>query len=512
VAKPEGAIRVWLPLPLAADTDWFKTLNNSWSGNASSAKVIPHSRYDTALFYAEWPGGTEQPAVEVVSRFATRDRALDWANPGKVEPVGKAILARYLEPNEHIPTDGIVLETARKATKGARGDVEKARAIYEWIVDNTFRDPKTRGCGIGDIKAMLESGNLGGKCADLNALFVGLARAAGIPARDVYGIRVVPSQWGYKSLGAGSSNITRAQHCRAEFHSAAFGWVPVDPADVRKVVLEEPPGNLPIGDDKVKLARAKLFGAWEMNWLAYNYAQEVLLPSGRGAKVAFLMYPQCETASGRKDSLDPDHFKYQISARDYALRRGRETSSSAQCASRRCAHRSLLSPCAASCCASAAWRRTEALDRRRNAPLALKDPAGKPHELADYRGRVVLVNFWATWCAPCREEMPSMQALRERFAGNGFEVLAVNVMESAETIAAFRESELIDLPVLMDRDGEAAKRWKVRAMPKSFVIDRRGAIRYQLVGEANWTGPDIAPAIERLIGVGAKNQSASSAR
>jgi transglutaminase-like putative cysteine protease len=316
IIKPEGATRVWLPLPLAADTDWFKTLNNGWSGNAVAVRVIPHSKYDTALLYAEWQPGMVEPVIELVSRIATRDRAVDWANPGKVEPVEKAVLARYLEPNEHIPTDGIVRDAAIRVTKGTRGDVGKARAIYEWIVDNTFRDPKTRGCGIGDIKAMLESGNLGGKCADLNALFVGLARAVGIPARDVYGIRVVPSQWGYKSLGAGNSNITRAQHCRAEFYAAALGWVPVDPADVRKVVLEEPPGNLPIGDDKVKLARAKLFGAWEMNWLAYNYAQEVVLPSGRGAKVAFLMYPQCETASGRKDSLDPDNFRYQITARE----------------------------------------------------------------------------------------------------------------------------------------------------------------------------------------------------
>jgi transglutaminase-like putative cysteine protease len=316
VAKPEGVTRVWLPLPLAADTDWFKAFGNSWSGNSASAKMVPLPKYDGTLMYADWQAGTERPVIEVVSRFATRDRAVDWANPGKARPVEKAVLARYLEPTEHIPTDGIVRDTAVKVTEGARGDVEKARAIYEWIVDNTFRDPKTRGCGIGDIKAMLESGNLGGKCADLSALFVGLARAVGIPARDVYGIRVVPSQWGYKSLGAGSSDITRAQHCRAEFHTAALGWVPVDPADVRKVVLEEPPGKLPISDDKVKFVRAKLFGAWEMNWLAYNYAQEVVLPSGRGARIAFLMYPQCETASGRKDSLDPDSFRYQITARE----------------------------------------------------------------------------------------------------------------------------------------------------------------------------------------------------
>ena len=144
--------------------------------------------------------------------------------------------------------------------------------------------------------------------------------------------------------------------------------------------------------------------------------------------------------------------------------------------------------------------------------LSLRDPAGKAHDLAAYRGKVVLVNFWATWCAPCREEMPSMQALRQRLAGKPFEVLAVNLMESEEKIAAFRESELIDLPVLMDRDGAAAKRWKVRMLPISFIVDRRGAIRYQLVGEANWTGPTVISAIDRLLGADTTHQSASAAR
>ncbi len=144
--------------------------------------------------------------------------------------------------------------------------------------------------------------------------------------------------------------------------------------------------------------------------------------------------------------------------------------------------------------------------------LALRDPAGKLHKLADYRGKVVVVNFWATWCPPCREEMPSMQALRTELAGKGFEVLAVNLMESEEKIAAFRDSELIDLPVLMDRDGAAAKRWKVSMLPVSYIIDRKGAIRYQLVGEATWTGPKVAPLIERLLGTDANGQSASAAQ
>src|SRR5256885_10738243 len=87
---------------------------------------------------------------------------------------------------------------------------------------------------LGDIRFMLETGDLGGKCADLNALFVGLARASGLPARDVYGIRVARSELGYKSLGAWSDHVTKSQHCRAEVYLEGYGWVPVDPADVRK--------------------------------------------------------------------------------------------------------------------------------------------------------------------------------------------------------------------------------------------------------------------------------------
>ena len=209
--------------------------------------------------------------------------------------------------------------TADEITRSANTDVEKARAIYEWIVDNTFRDSKTRGCGIGDIRFMLETKDLGGKCADLSALYVGLARAAGLPARDVYGIRIAKSGLGYRSLGTASENVTKAQHCRAEVHLAAYGWVPVDPADVRKVVLEEPPGNRSLDDDMVKKARVRLFGSWEMNWMAYNFAHDVALPGSIGAPVGFLMYPQAETAEGRLDSLDPDSFRYEITSKEITI-------------------------------------------------------------------------------------------------------------------------------------------------------------------------------------------------
>jgi transglutaminase-like putative cysteine protease len=161
---------------------------------------------------------------------------------------------------------------------------------------------------------MLETRYFGGKCADLNALYVGLARSVGLPARDVYGIRCADSVE-FKSLGK-SGDISRAQHCRAEVYLGAFGWVPVDPADVRKVVLEEKTGGISLTDPIAQRARAKLFGQWEMNWLAYNYAHDVKLPNSPGAPVPYLMYPQAETAEGRRDSLDPATFRYQITVRE----------------------------------------------------------------------------------------------------------------------------------------------------------------------------------------------------
>jgi transglutaminase-like putative cysteine protease len=264
---------------------------------------------------ATFPAGVK-PVVTLSSQVALKNYSVNLSKPGNERPLTSAQLSYFLQPHQLIPTDGIVKSTALNITKGAKTDVEKAQAIYDWIVDNTFRDPKVRGCGRGDIRFMLESGNLGGKCADLNALYVGLARAAGLPARDVYGIRVAKSELGYKSLGASSEKVTKSQHCRAEVYLTQFGWVPVDPADVRKVVLEEPPGNRPLNDEMVTSARKRLFGSWEMNWMAYNFAQDVELPGSKGMKVAFLMYPQAETSEGPLDSLDADSFKYEITARE----------------------------------------------------------------------------------------------------------------------------------------------------------------------------------------------------
>ena len=314
VLHPSGSTRLWLPAACVGRTPFQKTLSNKFNALGGTAEIVESKPDSLGIVAAKYPPGV-RAVLTLVSRVATKDYAPELSAPTS-PAADRSELQHFLRSTSLIPTDGIVRETAQEITRGAQTDVEKARAIYAWIVDNTFRNPKVRGCGTGDIRWMLESKDLGGKCADLNSLFVGLARAVGLPARDVYGIRVGKSELGYKSLGASSENVTKAQHCRAEVYLRGYGWVPVDPADVRKVVLEEPPGNRSLDDDMVKKARTRLFGSWGMNWMAYNFAHDVILPGSSGAPVGFLMYPQAETADGRLDSLDPDNFHYEITARE----------------------------------------------------------------------------------------------------------------------------------------------------------------------------------------------------
>jgi transglutaminase-like putative cysteine protease len=258
------------------------------------------------------------PTVSVTMRVETMNYSVALKSPNGAKRT--TALGSYLKPTTLIPLDGIVKDTSNTITKGHATDLAKARAIYDWSVANTTRDADVKGCGLGDIRGMLEMKNLSGKCADLNALFVGLARAAGLPARDLYGLRVAPSAQ-FPSLGrapstalrAGGWDVTTAQHCRAEVWADGFGWIPVDPADVRKVILEE---RKSLSDPAVVKVREALFGSWEPNWIAFNDAHDVSLPGSAGKPLPFLMYPQAEAGGTRLDSLDPEHFKYSISARE----------------------------------------------------------------------------------------------------------------------------------------------------------------------------------------------------
>ena len=319
VLKPNGVTHIWLPTALIRDTPFQRTRANKFVTESGTAKLSKDKPSALGVISATYPANAKA-VLTLTSQVSLKNYTVDLSAPGKAPHVSKQTskeeLDYFLQPTKYVPTDGIVKETALKATVGATTEMEKARAIYDWVVDNTFRDPKIRGCGRGDIKFMLESGDMGGKCADLNALYVGLARSVGLPARHVYGLRIAKSDLGYKSLGLATDKATKGQHCRTEVYLHDHGWVPVDPADVRKVVLEEPPVNRPLSDEMVSKARKRLFGSWEMNWMAYNYAHDVALPGSAKPPLVYFMYPQAETAEGRVDPFDPDNFKYEITVKE----------------------------------------------------------------------------------------------------------------------------------------------------------------------------------------------------
>jgi transglutaminase-like putative cysteine protease len=315
VASPNGPSRVWLPMP-SVDGDFQQSLGSRWSGNATSTQVVSDARYGAKILRADFDPGIAQPTITLSNLVRTRSRAVDWQQPARAREDADT-LRGWTRPTDLMPTDGIVLATAREAIGGAKSDEDKTQRIYDWVVSHTYREPKVRGCGVGDIKTMLETANFGGKCGDINGLFVGLSRAVGIPARDVYGIRVAPSAFGYRELGGNPAKLQGAQHCRAEVFLKAHGWVAMDPADVGKVMrLETPEWIKDVNNPLVVPVNHALFGGWEGNWLAFNSACDVALPGSSGSKLGFLMYPQAENANGRYDTLDPDNFKYTITSRE----------------------------------------------------------------------------------------------------------------------------------------------------------------------------------------------------
>ena len=132
--------------------------------------------------------------------------------------------------------------------------------------------------------------------------------------------------------------------------------------------------------------------------------------------------------------------------------------------------------------------------------LDLLDAQGARHRLEDYRGKVVVVNFWATWCEPCREELPSLERLRAAFEGRGLVVLGVQMGGSARTAQDKAEELGVHFPLLIDRDSSVTKGWKVKLLPTTIVFGRDGKRAFRQEGAVDWSAPKWRRKIERLFG------------
>ncbi|WP_027714768.1 transglutaminase family protein [Desulfuromonas sp. TF] len=292
--------RLWIPYPVSDNDQKIGEIR--LSGDYAEAAVYTDRTFGTPMLFARWDEGAKSRRLnlsfaverqEVIRRdFPTREAAWDPAD-----------YALYLAPTRLGPIDGQVKKLADTITAGQTTVLGKARAIYDWIIENMYRDPETRGCGSGDVCVLLE--RPGGKCADISSVYIALARAAGVPAREVFGIRQ-----GKEPV----QDISGWQHCWAEFYLPGYGWVPVDPADVRKKMLVE---NLKLSDAAVAEARAYFWGGVDPYRVKLGEGRDLILnPPQQGEPVNYLMYPFAQMGGKTLDWLDPATFKYMITYRE----------------------------------------------------------------------------------------------------------------------------------------------------------------------------------------------------
>lgn len=308
--------RLWVPIPMLAG---YQTISDEIKISGNFTKQI-HLYGDIPTVYAEFDG-VSSPILDVNFQVSTFERNTDFS---KVKFDESEVLtpnvAKYLASTAHIKTDGVVKQKADEIIAGVKGDLERARAIYEWVATHMQRDESVVGCGLGDAAAILSSGKLYGKCTDINSVFVALCRAVGIPAREIFGIRVGASRMSGaigKADEKGLAAITGGQHCRAEFYLKGYGWIPVDPADVAKVRLAE---KLSLNDSKFLQVKEFLFGNWEMCWVGFNTARDFILePKPAQFPINNFGYPYAEVDENVVDYYNAKEFSYSYSSQEIKI-------------------------------------------------------------------------------------------------------------------------------------------------------------------------------------------------
>jgi len=310
--------QLWNPLPLNSEYQKVKLLK--FSGNYDSYNINRDNPYDAKILYANWEKSSKKKTLHIEMEIETTYRtvSLKVIKQASKEnlPMPKSV-EQFLEATAHIPTDGRVKEIADKLTQGTDDYFERVHALYNWVTETTFRDPKIKGCGVGDVNQMLKNGYFGGKCTDISSLFVALLRANKIPAREVFGIRLGKSNFS-KALGKsdadGFANISTWQHCRVEYFIPGAGWIPSDPADITKLELVE---NLEYSAQKVQKLKEKYLHSWEMNWMGFNWGRDFILsPQPEQFPINMLGYPYGEVDGDVLNYYSPKSFAYNITSQE----------------------------------------------------------------------------------------------------------------------------------------------------------------------------------------------------
>lgn len=293
---PDGAkeARLWLPYPLSGEHQRIDDL--TIDGNFDDSTIYHDQKSGAIYHYSEWQGVSNRNSLVMSFMVKAEERIIKDLRDTN-SPVPNEIM-KYLQPNRWIPTDGKIKELADNITRGKKGVLQKSRAVYDWVVENTFRDPNVKGCGLGIVERTLAE--RGGKCADISSVYVALARAAGVPSREVFGLR----------LGReAEQDISGGHHCWAEFYLPGTGWVQVDPADVRKMMLVNK-----LDLEEAAPYRQYYFGAVDEFRIVLEKSGRglQLLPPQKGGPLNYFMYPYAEVDGEPLDYLDPKSFNYTV--------------------------------------------------------------------------------------------------------------------------------------------------------------------------------------------------------
>lgn len=286
-------VKIWIPYPISDENQ--DVYDVKVIGNFSNSGVYREGKNGNIILYAKWNAPSHKRMLTYTFKVKRNEVAKKDFSKRELSFSSKEEFKEYLKLTSLGPSIGKVKYLAQKITKGKKTNFDKARAIYDWIVNNMYRDPNIKGCGLGDVEKILIS--LGGKCADIHSVFVAISRSVGVPAREIFGIRIPKGREG---------DMTKTQHCWAEFYMPGYGWIPVDPADVRKAMLEKN-----IRDVKeVKDIIEYFFGAVDESRIAYQTGRDIILnPPQRNGKLNYFMYPYAE-ADGK--TLNEDLFGFNL--------------------------------------------------------------------------------------------------------------------------------------------------------------------------------------------------------
>ena len=289
-------VRLWIPLPHDSE---YQTVDGIEYDAGSASSVISGDDWGNQILYVEWDENAE-PADRVVTIHfdVKREEVLHPEIKEDENEVFSEEIKKNLEPSKNLPLNDQVKAKAMEVTEGKSTDLEKARAIYDWVIANMNRNEEVKGCGEGDVCALLDT-TMSGKCTDINSMFVALCRASGIPAREHFGIRI------------NAEDISKNQHCWAEFYVKGTGWVSADPADVLKAVLKN---NWSKEQEETKEKQEYYWGNLDAERIILSDGRDLRLnPAQAGEVLNDFGYPYAEVDGQKLDNYTPDRFVYSYS-------------------------------------------------------------------------------------------------------------------------------------------------------------------------------------------------------